>query len=85
MTVYLLSIVRLIRPNILLPSTTALGTIDPFGREKGILAGANVVMPNLSPEDAKAKYTLYDNKLISGAESAEKIDELKEKIRKIVK
>ena len=67
LTCYLLSIVRLIHPHILLPSTTALGTIHPTGRQKGILSGANVVMPNLSPEDAKSKYTLYDNKLHSGA------------------
>ncbi len=78
MTCYLLSIVRLIHPHILLPSTTALGTIDPEGRQKGILSGANVVMPNLSPEDAKSKYTLYDNKLHSGAESARELNKLKE-------
>lgn len=71
LTCYLLSIIRLISPDILLPATTALGSIDPFGREKGILSGANVVMPNLSPEDAKKKYTLYNNKLSSGAEAAE--------------
>ncbi len=71
LTCYLLSIIRLISPNILLPATTALGSIDPYGREKGILSGANVVMPNLSPEDAKQKYNLYDNKLSSGAEAAE--------------
>ncbi len=71
LTLYLLSIIRLICPDILLPATTALGTVDSFGREKGILAGANVVMPNLSPEYAKSKYQLYDNKLSSGAEAAE--------------
>lgn len=71
LTCYLLSIIRLISPDILLPATTALGSIDPMGREKGILAGANVVMPNLSPEDAKQKYQLYNNKLSSGAEAAE--------------
>ena len=78
LTCYLLSIVRLIHPHVLLPSTTALGTIDPTGRQKGILSGANVVMPNLSPEDAKSKYTLYDNKLHSGAESARELNKLKE-------
>ena len=78
LTCYLLSIVRLIHPRILLPSTTALGTIHPEGRQKGILSGANVVMPNLSPEDAKSKYTLYDNKLHSGAESARELNKLKE-------
>ncbi len=70
-TCRLLSIIRLIRPNILLPATTALGTIDPMGREKGILAGANVVMPNLSPESVRKKYMLYDNKIADGAESAQ--------------
>ncbi len=83
LTCYLLSIVRLIHPHILLPSTTALGTIDPEGRQKGILAGANVVMPNLSPEDAKTKYTLYDNKLHTGAESAKELNKLKELMNSI--
>ena len=49
LTLKLLSVIRLMLPNVLLPSTTALGTIHPLGREKGVLAGANVVMPNLSP------------------------------------
>lgn len=71
LTCYLLSIIRLIRPNILLPATTALGTIDPKGREKGILAGANVVMPNLSPVSVRKKYELYDNKICTGEESAQ--------------
>lgn len=80
---YLLSIIRIMKPNILLPATTALGTLSENGREKGILSGANVVMPNLSPEDAKKKYTLYDNKLTSGAESAEALSLLKERIKNI--
>jgi len=71
LTCYLLSIIRLIKPNILLPSTTALGTIHPNGRELGILAGANVVMPNLSPADVRKKYALYDNKISDGSESAQ--------------
>ena len=71
LTCYLLSIIRLIRPNILLPATTALGTIHPEGRELGILAGANVVMPNLSPAAVRKKYLLYDNKASDGAESAQ--------------
>jgi biotin synthase len=83
LTCYLLSIIRLIKPNILLPATTALGTIDAMGREKGILSGANVVMPNLSPEDAKKKYDLYDNKISWGAESAINLEELKNKMEKI--
>ena len=83
LTCYLLSIIRLIRPNILLPSTTALGTIDPMGREKGILAGANVVMPNLSPASVRKKYMLYDNKISDGAESAQSIQTLIEKMNVI--
>jgi biotin synthase len=71
LTCYLLSIIRLIHPWILLPATTALGTIDPKGREKGILAGANVVMPNLSPVKVRKKYELYDNKICTGDESAQ--------------
>ena len=70
-TVYLLSLIRLIKPNILLPSTTALGTVDPKGREKGIQAGANVVMPNLSPVSVRKKYALYDDKICTGDESAQ--------------
>ena len=83
LTCYLLSIIRLISPSILLPATTALGSIDPIGREKGILAGANVVMPNLSPLDTRAKYSLYDNKLSSGAESAQGKAILEDKINSI--
>ena len=70
-TCYLLSIVRLINPAILLPATTALGTIDPLGREKGMMAGANVVMPNLSPSGVRGKYLLYDGKICMGDEAAE--------------
>ncbi len=68
---YLLSILRLIQPNLLLPATTALGTLDPRGREKGIQSGANVVMPNLSPVSVRKKYMLYDNKICTGEESAQ--------------
>ena len=71
MTCYLLSLLRLIHPHLLLPSTTALGTIHPNGREMGILAGANVVMPNLSPSAVRKKYALYDNKATDGSESAQ--------------
>ncbi|MBR3224817.1 MAG: [Atopobiaceae bacterium] len=71
LTCYLLSIIRLIYPPILLPATTALGTIDPRGREKGMLAGANVVMPNLSPTSVRKQYELYDNKICTGDESAQ--------------
>ena len=71
MTLRLLSVIRLLLPEVLLPATTALGTIDPLGREKGITAGANVVMPNLSPSDVRGKYLLYDNKICTGDEAAE--------------
>lgn len=70
-TLYLLSLIRILKPTVLLPATTALGTIDPRGREKGILAGANVVMPNLSPTNVRKKYELYDNKICTGDEAAE--------------
>ena len=70
-TLHLLSVIRLMLPKVLLPATTALGTIDPAGREKGILAGANVVMPNLSPSDVRGKYLLYDGKICTGHEAAE--------------
>ena len=83
LTCYLLSIVRLICPRVLLPATTALGTIDPAGREKGVLSGANVVMPNLSPQDVRDKYTLYNGKLSSGAEAAANKAELVERMKKI--
>ena len=71
LTVYLLSLIRLIKPDVLLPATTALGTVDPKGREKGIAAGANVIMPNLSPVAVRDKYSLYDNKICTGEESAQ--------------
>lgn len=70
LTLYLLSIIRLIHPRVLLPATTALGTIDPLGREKGMQVGANVVMPNLSPVAVRKQYELYDNKICTGDESA---------------
>ena len=71
LTCYLLSVIRLIHPPVLLPATTALGTIDPIGREQGIQSGANVVMPNLSPVSTRKKYELYDNKICTGEESAQ--------------
>lgn len=80
LTLYLLSIIRLLLPKVLLPATTALGTIDPMGREKGILAGANVVMPNLSPAQVRKKYSLYNGKVCTGEEAAEHIKELKSRI-----
>lgn len=82
-TLTLISILRLMFPNILLPATTALGTIDPLGREKGILAGANVVMPNLSPVTVRSHYTLYDNKICMGDEAAECRNQLEERMQAI--
>ena len=76
LTCYLLSMIRLIHPPVLLPATTALGTIHPEGRELGIRAGANVVMPNLSPASVRKKYMLYNDKISDGAESAQSKAEL---------
>ena len=83
LTCYLLSVVRLLKPNILLPSTTALGTIESDGREKGILSGGNVVMPNLSPLSVRKKYMLYDNKISTDEEAAENLLRLKDKVKAI--
>lgn len=71
LTLFMLGLLRLMLPKVLLPATTALGTIAPNGRELGIIAGANVVMPNLSPEDVRKDYSLYDNKICTGDEAAE--------------
>ena len=79
-TLYLLSIIRLMLPDVLLPATTALGTIHPKGREMGILAGANVCMPNLSPTAVRKKYALYDNKICTGDEAAECVQCLRRRI-----
>ncbi len=69
-TLMMLALCRLLLPEVLLPATTALGTLDPTGREKGILCGANVIMPNLSPLSVRKKYELYDNKICTGDEPA---------------
>lgn len=82
-TLFLLALLRLMIPNVLLPSTTALGSIHPKGRELGILAGANVIMPNLSPIAVREKYLLYDNKLYSDEESAEGINSLRKQMADI--
>ena len=83
LTIFLLGLIRLLLPKVLLPATTALGTIAPDGRELGILAGANVIMPNLSPADVRENYSLYDNKLCTGTEAAEARQELEERMRSI--
>lgn len=82
-TLIMISLLRLIFPNALIPATTALATIAPDGREQGILSGANVVMPNLSPVSVRKKYMLYDNKICTGDEAAECRKCLDLRIRKI--
>ena len=78
-----LAILRLLRPNLLLPATTALVTLADDGREQGILAGANVVMPNISPINVREKYLLYDNKKHTGLEAAEGVERLKNRLKDI--
>lgn len=82
-TILLLALTRMLLPNVLLPATTALGTLDPMGREKAVLAGANVVMPNLSPLSVREKYMLYDGKISTGDEAAESLEHLKKSMKKI--
>lgn len=83
LTLYLLSLIRLMHPRILLPATTALGTLQADGRERGMLAGANVVMPNLSPLQTRKKYELYNNKASAGLEAAEHKRELEQRMQQI--
>lgn len=83
LTLTLLSLIRVMNPRILLPATTALGTISPKGREMGILHGANVVMPNLSPSEHREDYSLYDNKICTGDEAAECIKCLSRRLNSI--
>lgn len=71
LTLFVLSLCRLMLPNVLLPATTALGTIRPNGREQGVLAGANVIMPNLSPTAVRKKYMLYDGKICTEDSTSE--------------
>ena len=82
LTLLMLSLLRLTLPDVLLPATTALGTIHPEGRELGIKAGANVVMPNLSPVSVRKKYQLYDHKICTGEESAQCIRCLQNRMEK---
>jgi biotin synthase len=83
MTSRLYAILRLALPQALIPSTTAMATLSPDGRLRGILAGANVVMPNLSPEENRAQYSLYDNKASLGAESAQGVKALEKELATI--
>lgn len=80
LTLFLLSVIRILLPKVLLPATTALGTMDSDGREKGLAAGANVIMPNLSPMKNRKQYDLYDNKISTGEEAAECLDSLKRRV-----
>ncbi len=82
-TLRLLAIIRLLHPRVLLPATTALGTLHPQGRELGILAGANVIMPNLSPAAQRADYSIYDNKLSTGSEAAETVNDTRKRLGKL--
>ena len=83
LTIKLLSMIRLMLPSVLLPATTALGTAEKDGRERGIQAGANVIMPNLSPADVRQKYQLYNDKLSTGEEAAESVARLRSSMEKI--
>ena len=83
LTLRLLAIIRLLHPHVLLPATTALGTLHPTGRERAIMAGANVVMPNLSPQDTRALYSIYNNKLSTGSEAAESAADLRLRLQAI--
>lgn len=83
LTRMLLSLVRIMLPDALVPATTALATLAPDGRMQGILAGANVVMPNLSPPEVRVLYAIYDGKASSGAEAAEGIRQLEEELHAI--
>ncbi len=83
LTLYIISLLRLRFPRALIPATTALATLLPDGMERGILSGANVVMPNLSPADVRAKYSIYDNKKSSGSESAQQLSQLAQRLQGI--
>lgn len=83
LTLRLLAILRLMHPEALIPSTTALATLHPEGRLRGILAGCNVVMPNLSPLEQRKKYELYNDKAALGAEAAEGLSLLADQLASI--
>ena len=80
LTLRLLAILRLLLPDVLLPATTALGTLHPSGRERAIAAGANVIMPNLSPQDTRALYSIYNNKLSTLSEAAETVADIRARL-----
>ena len=78
-----MAIIRILHPRVLLPATTALGTLHPNGRERAVMAGANVVMPNLSPQDTRALYSIYNNKLSTGSEAAESAADIRLRMKAI--
>ena len=82
-TLRLLAIIRLLLPKVLLPATTALGTLAPEGREQALRAGANVIMPNLSPQRHRKEYSIYDHKLATDSEAAESAEEIRSRLKKI--
>lgn len=81
LTLLMLALTRILLPDVLLPATTALGSIHPQGREMGLEAGCNVVMPNLSPSAVRKDYALYDNKVSTGDEAAESLLNIESRIR----
>ena len=83
LTIRLLAIIRILHPHVLLPATSALGTMHPQGRERAVNAGANVVMPNLSPQDTRALYAIYNNKLSTGSEAAESAADIRARMKAI--
>ena len=83
LTIRLLAILRILHPHVLLPATSALGTMHPTGRERAVNAGANVVMPNLSPQDTRALYAIYNNKLSTGSEAAESAADIRARMKAI--
>ena len=83
LTIRLLAIIRILHPHVLLPATSALGTMHPQGRERAVNAGANVVMPNLSPQDTRALYAIYNNKLSTGSEAAESAVDIRARMKAI--
>ncbi len=80
-TLRLIAILRLMHPKANIPATTSLGTLATDGREQGIMAGANVVMPNLSPVKDRKKYALYDNKICMDLEAAESRRAIEEQLK----
>lgn len=83
LTLLMLSIVRLMHPSALIPSTTALATLSAEGRRMGILSGANVVMPNLTPPSERKKYAIYEDKASSGSEAVEGLRALEQELNEI--